>query len=87
MIKSCKSKKENKREKTDFVLLELYSYTLKIQKRILDCKVIKLIPSTCLKNGKTFFLFALNKPFIYLAALTGNGEYRAAAFSYSTTWL
>ena len=28
MMKSCKSKKEKKREKTDFVLLELYSYTL-----------------------------------------------------------
>ena len=27
MIKSCKSKKEKKREKTYFVLLELYSYT------------------------------------------------------------
>ena len=26
MIKSCKSKKEKKREKTYFVLLELYSY-------------------------------------------------------------
>ena len=59
MMKSCKSKKEKKREKTYFVLLELYSYTLKIQKRILDCKVTKLISSTCLKNRKTFFLFAL----------------------------
>ena len=59
MMKSCKSKKEKKREKTYFVLLELYSYTLKIQKRILEFKVLKLIPSTCLKNGKTFFLFAL----------------------------
>ena len=28
MIKSCKSKKEKKKEKTYFVLLELYSYTL-----------------------------------------------------------
>ena len=27
MIKSCRSKKEKKREKTYFVLLELYSYT------------------------------------------------------------
>ena len=27
MIKSCKNKKEKKRKKTDFVLLELYSYT------------------------------------------------------------
>ena len=59
MMKSCKTKKEKKRDKTDFVLLELYSYTLKIQERILDCKVTKLIPSTCLKNRKTFFLFAL----------------------------
>ena len=55
MMKSCKSKKEKKREKTYFVLLELYSYTLKIQRRILDCKVTKLIPSTCLKKQKDFF--------------------------------
>ena len=86
MMKSCKSKKKKRQIKLIlFYLNSTAIYTL-TNPETNSWMQQNLFRAHALNTERLFFSSPF-KPFIYLAALAGNGEYRAAAFSYNTTWL